>query len=387
MNQYLSAQEAADLLGVKAQTLYAYVSRGLIRSEADVGRQRRYVREDVERLRQQREPGMVAQAAAEGALRWGMPVLDSALTLISAGKLAYRGYDVQELALTQSIEAVAGLLWFADEVQRAQVALNFSARVPTAELPTSLPLLQRLQLVLAQQTDLAAFDLRLPATAQTGARIVGLLAAVIAQQPVANGIAATLARAWQIDAELVNLALVVSADHELNASAFAARVVASTNATLYAAVSAGLAAMSGPRHGANIDRTAALLHTVTTPAIADQALAAWLRRGEHLSGFGHRLYPNGDPRAALLLTAVRQRHNTACADALIAAGSAVTGTAPNIDLALAVFEQAADLPPESGLALFVLGRTIGWVAHCIEQYALDELIRPRARYVGNVKDE
>jgi citrate synthase len=141
----------------------------------------------------------------------------------------------------------------------------------------------------------------------------------------------------------------------------------------------GLAALSGPLHGGMTERVAAML---AEPGMGDDphaALAARLGRGEHLPGFGHRLYPAGDPRAAALFAAMgpdpfRER--------LVAAGTALTGTPPNIDLALALIERELALPTGAAFALFATGRMAGWIAHALEQHQDGRLIRPRATYVG-----
>ncbi|HLF88974.1 MAG TPA: citrate synthase, partial [Anaerolineales bacterium] len=113
MSHYLSASEAARELGISLSTLYAYVSRGMIHSETvnDNSRSHRYLREDVERLKERKEQRRNPAKAAETALNWGEPVLESAITLIENGRLYYRGYDVVELAQTCTLEEVAGLIW------------------------------------------------------------------------------------------------------------------------------------------------------------------------------------------------------------------------------------------------------------------------------------
>src|SRR5215212_8741556 len=111
--EWLDANAATRLLDVNRATLYAYVSRGFVRSEPVPGRprERRYAREDVERLRVRAEERRNPEKAAEHALRWGVPVLESAITLIAGGKLYYRGHDAAELARTRSLEEVAALVW------------------------------------------------------------------------------------------------------------------------------------------------------------------------------------------------------------------------------------------------------------------------------------
>jgi citrate synthase len=376
MRRYLTAKEVTELLGITPQTLYAYVSRGMIRSEAGEGRTRRYLMEDVMRLKNKRDPARAAEDAAQTALRWGMPVLDSALTLITGEAVYYRGHDVAALAQSSTLEQVAGLLWLG-ELQA----------LPPAEVPQlppldpTLPIIQRLIIALASQNDLAAYDHQPQRVAETGMRLLKLMTAVIGGQG-GGSVAEALSAVWGISSRLIDAALILVADHELNASAFTVRVVASADATPYAAVIGGLAAMSGTRHGGNIDRTVALLREVGEAPYAHAVIAERLRRGEHIPGFGHRLYPQGDPRAVVLFRLIQQHYDLSLSNAVIAEAQAAIGRAPNIDMALASLEYEARLPRGSGMALFALGRTVGWIAHIIEQYEADELIRPRARYTG-----
>jgi citrate synthase len=177
---------------------------------------------------------------------------------------------------------------------------------------------------------------------------------------------------------------VLCADHELNVSAFAARCVASAQANPYNAVIAGIAALQGARHGGASERADAFLGEAL--ALGDPAalVARYLRRGERLPGFGHHLYSGADPRAALLLDLLAQTHAPLVEKArrIVAATQTLTGRAPNVDFALALLRRALELPEGAALALFVIARTMGWIAQAQEQYATDRLIRPRARYVG-----
>ncbi len=404
--RYLTAREAARALGISPATLYAYVSRGLVRSEAsgDDPRRRRYHAEDVQRLQQRQQQRRHPEQAISEALQWGAPLLDSSLTLIADGRLYYRGHDALALARTHSLEAVAGLLWTGRLA--AEPPPFFAASPPPlphrcqALLPhiAALPPMDRLQILLpaAAPDDLAAYDLRPEAVVHTGARLLHLLcAAAVAGTPPRASLAATLAEGWapkQPQAlPLLQAALILCADHELNVSSFSARCVASAGATPYAVVGAGLAALTGRRHGGNTGRLEALFEEARTPAGAPPTLARWLRRGEALPGFGHRLYPDGDPRGAALLALVQaalpRQRGTRLAQALAAAVQPLNGEAPTLDFGLVALAQALELPPGAPLALFALGRTVGWIGHALEQYATGQLIRPRARYVGTLPSE
>jgi citrate synthase len=183
-----------------------------------------------------------------------------------------------------------------------------------------------------------------------------------------------LASAWGVGAkaaDIIRRALVLTADHELNASTYATRVVASTHAPLGACVTAGLAALVGPLHGGMTDRLRRLL------ADQGQAIGTRLALAEPIPAFGHRLYPDGDPRAADLLAHALPRQRLR---RLIEAVRTMTGTAPNIDCALVALEQRLALPEGAALGIFAVGRTVGWIAHALEQWRDGTLIRPRAVY-------
>ena len=187
-------------------------------------------------------------------------------------------------------------------------------------------------------------------------------------------------------AGLIDRALVLCADHELNVSSFTARCVASAGATPYAVVVAGLAALGGVKHGGNTERVEAFLGEIEASDDAERAVAARLRRGEAVPGFGHPLYPDGDPRAEALLAVLGgaypgSRARQPAAEAAKAVGD-LMDERPNVDFALVALARTLRLPPGAALALFALGRTVGWVGHAIEQYQADIILRPRALYVG-----
>jgi citrate synthase len=392
---WMTAGEAAAALRVGRATLYAYVSRGLVRSQPTPGpnRERAYSREDVERLRRRTEERRDPDRAAGRALQWGLPVLESSITMIAGGTLYYRGHDALVLARSRSFREVASLIWTG----------GFDALPPTApappgartrELIRDLPFAARAQVLLATASadDTRAADLRPRQAVATGWRILGLMtAAAIRSSSGTRDADESLARDWHVPArgvELLRSALILCADHELNVSSFAARCVASAESNPYAVVSAGLAALEGPKHGGASARVDSMLVALRRGGNLRHALSARLRRGEAVSGFGHPLYPAGDPRAKLLLELLRSRYPRSSETAFVLevaeAAASVIREQPNLDFALAGIARVLRLPPDAGLTLFAIGRTVGWIGHAIEQYATGELIRPRARYVGVV---
>ena len=315
----LSADEAARELGVTLATLYAYVSRGLLRSRAEPGtRRRRYVAEDVWLLQQRKE-----------LLRIG----------------------------------------------------------------ATLPPLEAFQLVLPllAARDSGAYDVQPTSVQRIGLKIVRILAAAaVGAKPSRDETAEVLQRGWPTasvaDRTLIRAALVLYADNGINPSSFTARCVASAGSTPYALVLAGLAALQGTKHGGACERAEALLEEAGDAAGARRVVEARLRRGEAIPGFGHPLYPAGDPRGALLLQLVGEQHgrarDVALATTLVHAVRDLTGQLPNVDFGVVTLCRALRLPPGSALALLGIGRAVGWIAHGLEQYQEGRLIRPRARYSG-----
>src|SRR5476651_507265 len=392
--EWLTSRDAAKRLGVSAATLYAYVSRGLLRSEATEGlRERRYRADDVTRLKRRRDVGRKAESIASNALDFGTPVLESALTLIQDNHLYYRGADASHLACTDSLEDVAQLLWDCDDKPFA--AIN---------LPPLTTALRRAWLAAATLGPVDRCLVLLPAAAaldhpswvedrsamlETGVRVLRLLTAAITARPLsAVPMHEQLAAAWKVSPQhtpLIRAALVLSADHEFNASAFAARVVASTGANLYGATMSGLAAINGPRHGGLTRRVAAFFDDLKDVSDLDRELARRVRDHIYIPGFGHPLYPDGDVRAATLFALAREivprSPELAFAERLAAATERLLDRKANVDFTTVTVERALGLPRDSALAMFLLGRTVGWIAHALEQSG-GALIRPRARYTG-----
>ena len=376
---WISAEDARDRLGVRAQTLYAYVSRGRVQVRPDPGDSRRslYRAADIAALTERKSRSRKISEVAAGAINWGEPVLASAITTVAGGRLFYRGRDAIRLAETETLESVARLLRGGHGA-----ALKRTERPPP---PAADDMRSRAFLALAGRAavDPPARGRAALALAVEAATLLDVLTDAIAGEVGGGAIHNRLAFAWGLGpggpgADLVRRILILVADHELNASAFAARVAASTGASLSASALAGLATLSGPRHGG---ATAAVRKFAAEAALLGprEAIAGRLTDDRALPGFGHNLYPDGDPRAAALLDRCAPPPELA---RLQDAVRTVTGLAPNVDFALIAACEALRLPPDAPFALFSVARCAGWIAHAIEQGQADTLIRPRARYIG-----
>jgi citrate synthase len=397
---YLTAKEATALLGVKPETLYAYVSRGLLRSmTGSTPRERLYASEDLQVLLARRRARSGHGPAAAAALRWGEPVLESAITLIAPPEIYYRGYSLD--ALPPRFEDVAELLWNGNLA--AEAVLWDSPSAPHLAQPSSRSgrketireqahYLIRVtnQLALAEGEgekrpflDRARGLIRVLAAAAGGQRFSAALAAETAAESFLIGFGLS-ARRPLLNA--VNRTFVVSADHELNPSTFAARIATSTGADLHAAVCAALATLSGPKHGGASQEIEAFLGGFEGVVGARSRVRRARQAGRPIPGFGNRPYPTGDPRARPLLQLAGeiapQNPRIRKIGMLQECLGETAGLAPLLDLGLYAIASAVGLQPSAAFALFAVGRSAGWVAHILEQRQENSMLRPRARYVG-----
>jgi citrate synthase len=385
MDILLSSAEAARYLGVSRQTLYAYVSRGWVRSEAgNSSRSRRYNRLDLERLRQRKEVRSEPARKLTSALSWGVPLLETELTLIDEGQLYYRGRNAIELARSEPFFSV--VQWFWNQDQPFQVFTDGTGFNPR---PRSLPLqeFQRYLLELSDR-DAAGYDLSVPNALSTGWRILELfLQCLVGRSNVRlEDAAEQLQQTWAPKnpdlTGLLDAALVLCMDHELNASSFTARVVASAESSLYEVVLAGLCALRGHRHGGMSLLCYQLLTELESTNTLRTTLVEWHREKGFVPGFGHPLYPTGDVRAKALLQMLKKTSMGQSQAKLVAQAVQVLRKPATIDLVLAALARAYGLPASSPFTVFALGRIAGWIGHAIEQHRQGGLIRPRARYIG-----
>jgi citrate synthase len=375
---WLTREEALKALRVRPQTLYAYVSRGRIGMQPDPADPRRslYRSDDVAALTTRRERGRRPEAIAASAIAWGEPIITTTISTIFQGRLYYRGRDAAALADTATLEEAARLLWDAPSSLKfraspAKLGSRGSARARAfgalaAVAAVGSPSFGRSPTVLREEA----------------ATLVVTLAGALGATPAGETpIHAGLAAAWKQNAavtDLIRRALVLLADQELNSSSFASRVAASTGAALGACALAGLATLSGPLHGDATISIRSLMEQATRSKV-DAVVGRHLASGLAIPGFGHPLYPDGDPRASALLAAFDPPK---AFKQMAANVRSETGQVPNLDFALVALADRFVLPDDVPFSLFALGRSVGWLAHAIEQTASGQLIRPRARYAG-----
>lgn len=396
---WITASEASHRLGVKKETLYAYVSRGMLTSRRrPAGRESRFDPAEVARLAERKRSGGRA-----GALE---VVIDSGLTFLDpAGRLFYRGWDV-ELACRQArFEDVAEWLWTAPAGGEPRVrardfeapaAVMAAARAATGSLSPSARPVERLRVAVAaaDTADGLRFDRRPDAVAAAGRRIISVLvdgSLPLNRSPQGRSVAERLWSCLSVrpgtaeQVQVLNAALVLLADHEMASSTLAARVAASTWANPYLVVSAGLAILGGPLHGGVGDRVVPVLREVSARGATDVIGERW-RLGEAVAGFGHMVYTDRDPRGDALLVLIEQAWPNSpavvAARDVIATVTAHGATFPNVDLALAALVYAAGMIEGSAEAIFAVARTAGWLGHAIEEYEHRLRFRLRAAYTG-----
>jgi citrate synthase len=410
--EQLTARQAAARLGVKVETVYAYVSRGqLERRMGEDGRTSLFDAGAVEKLARRRR--------GSGPKTGGLSVvLGTGLTLIEEGRVSYRGRDVGKLAPRVPFEAVAEWLWLGehapDEPQEwrpwrageESIAAARNAQGAVPEGTASADLLRAIASAVAP-TDPLRFDLSPPAVVACGRRLIATLVDGLPRRgrsrvgPLAleDGPARPDAIACRLWPRLtrqsaspealvaLNATLVLAADHGLAASTLAARVAASVRADPCSVVATGLGALSGPLHGAASASVHRLMAEVGEPERAVAVLGDFLRRERLIPGYGHLIYDDWDPRAVVLLELMRRAGLPAermdVVERLLELLEERAPVRPNVDFSLGAFTWAAGMDERAGETIFGVARSAGWIAHALEEYQEPPLrFRPRAHYIG-----
>lgn len=416
LTDYATAAEALALLNVRPQTLYAYVSRGWIRSVAQKGlKGKLYSREDLARVGRRSLARSGHGPVAASAMNWGEPILTTSITEITEQGPRYRGQLAADLVRSgAAFEDVAELLWTGAPPTVAIHAAGWPQLRPARELTALTQTLAALDagdnllescalvvLMLGMRRDPA--DKRLEsgntlaaarAIMQAMAGCCGFVGPARAFLPMRNGqtlvdgLMQSLAMApTAANRDALRTVLILMADHELPPGTLCARVVASSGGTLHSCLASALCATSGADVGRMYGRIEDFLGRPRDRSVLARRAYKLHATGQRVPGFDHPLYPKGDPRATMMLEIARDRSDgdrelRAIFGFLddIRAGSALL---PRQELAIVVLCRALGLPRQAAAALFALGRTAGWVAHVLEQRAAGTLLRPRAQFVGS----
>jgi citrate synthase len=401
-NGYLTAAEAAERLKIKKASLYAYVSRGLLRRHRKAGTtESLFDALEVERLagRSRREPRLPRQP----------PLFQSAITAIRENTMHFRGHDARELAVTRTYEDVAVLLW-ADVVTSNTRFIPIAEMVPqlqavAAHLPAETLPFDRFKAMLpiAAVLDPLRHDLARTSLLALAPRIVVTL---LEAMPSVTADAAWPDSAERFDfaarlwlrlgragptpelLDLLNTTLILVADADVSTpTTIAARLGASVRADLYSVLAAAMHCSGGAVQSASSLAVESYLEAMQRNSSISQFVGERLREGEALPGFGHWRLPGGDSRARLILDRLLALPTHAeKVDRLGAFLELQTQRGlppPNIGFAIAAVAYVAGMIRGSGEMIFALGRSAGWIAHAIEQYdALSEPARPASIYVG-----
>lgn len=388
------------MLGVSTQTIYAYVSRGRLRSveSPDDVRRRLYLRSDVEALVQKQQLRREPKMAARTALDWGSPVLESSISQIQDGRLSYRGHAIEVLVEDATYEEVLSLLWvgsrdtawltvpdlqslFVDELMQNLLGMNVPGMT---RFLMGMPLLDVL--------DERGYDWTAESLRRCGLVTLGWMAFCLTSGRMwRDSLARTLVDGWGLGDDalsLLNKALILCAEHELNISTFTGRCAISAGTTPFGALAASAYTLGGRRHAGTTARIEAMLAEASEPQLLAQTIRARRQRGDTVPGFAHPLYTDGDIRTRLLFEAILESPFAPNGRGWIDAAKQCSARfyeqmVPTIDMALVILARTLKLPANAPLALFGLGRCAGWVAHLIEQTEDSQLIRPRAYYTGS----
>ncbi|WP_213769154.1 citrate synthase [Caballeronia sp. dw_19] len=409
---YTTAAEAMSILKVRPQTLYAYVSRGLLHSIAQTGRKGRlYLRDDLRRLEARSLARNGHGPVAASAMNFGEPIISTSVTEITAEGPRYRGRMAVDLARAQApFEAVAQLLWTgvwndnAGLWPRVEPWPELNQLIGAARTGSGnsclLDLFAMVTLHLGCRRQVGQDDgdpMQMIDAArqiiQTLAGCYGLLAPDGSYMPVAGNrsIAQGILDALSIDStgenwEGINSLLVLLADHELSPATFAARVAASTGCTLHSSVASAFSASSGALIAGMYDGIDQFLDSASTASAMLRRAAALHRQGMAVPGFDHPLYPHGDPRAKYLLELARRRTRQTRQMAeiyrYVEEMAARHGLLPRHELGVVTMTRAIGMPRQTAAALSAFARVAGWVAHIEEQRMFGTVLRPRARFAG-----
>lgn len=391
----LSADEAAEFLGVSKATLYSYVSRGMLTSRALSPRSRKrvYHRGELLALKHRASFRKDPEQAASEVIEFGIPILTTAISQITETEHSYRGISSRELSRNFSFEKVAQFLWTGDrqgdqlpppraewlgEIDLELVDRLDGGLTPIERMQTILPMLEH--------RNLHAYGTRAALLMPTAIELMLYLVYLSTGRKYQGSVSSTLAAAWEADPKRLETLLIVVADHELNIATFTARCAASAGATLYQSLIAGLASLQGYRHlFGQVSEAKAFFNEVIATGDPHTVIRHYLRRRGNIPGVHNpyrRLYSGPDPRVLTLIDNLAGTKHYPLLLETARLAELASHEHLRIDFALAVSEPVLGLPQDAILGLIAIGRTAGIIAHVLEQYTSDRVIRPRAKYVG-----
>lgn len=349
-------------------------------------------------------------------------VCDSTICSIEDGVLRYRGYAIEDLAEHAAFEEVIYLLWYGRLPNCTELKALKQDLAENAALPPKICDLLRMYapwgnamaklrtcLSFLTHFDDEVMDHSFAADHRKAVRIMARMAAIVAaierirsgREPVDPRAVSTQSLAelflWLLTGEkpapvavkAMDKCLVLHAEHELNASTFAARVTVSTMSDTYSGMVTAIGTLKGALHGNANEQVACMLEEIGDVSRVDDYIAAKIAAGELIMGFGHRVYKNGDPRATVLKGLAAElaewRRDTSWYEMAVRVAALVEerkGLLPNVDFYSAVVYTYLGIPRDLFTLIFAISRTSGWLAHIMEQHENNRLIRPRARYTG-----
>lgn len=350
----------------------------------------------------------------------GIVATTSSISSIIDGVLTYRGINIDDLAENATFEEVVYLLWYGKLPNRSELNqliqdLSSSAAVPAEVLdgiklfPKNVNTMAALRTAVSSLAlyDAEANDMTPESNLRKAIKLQAQLPTIVAafarirqgQEPIAPKSGVSIAENFlymltgrnpeKIAIEALDKALVLHADHELNASTFAARVTVATLSDIYSGVTSAIGALKGPLHGGANEAVMAMLEEIGTASNVTAYINEKLANKEKIMGFGHRVYKNGDPRAKHLMKMSEElgkiTNNMNWYDMSIQIEELVTGQKglkPNVDFYSASVYTSLEIPRDLFTPIFAISRTSGWTAHILEQYENNRLIRPRAEYTG-----
>lgn len=355
----------------------------------------------------------------------GIVATTSSISSIIDGVLTYRGIDIDDLGVNASYEEVIHLLWYGKLPNRSELANLHTQLSNNAEIPVDLiEMIKKAPKGVHPMTALRTFvsalamyddeanEMSKDANLRKAIRLQAKLPTIIAAfsrarqglEVVAPLADATVAENFlymltgnkpdPIAINALDKALVLHADHELNASTFAGRVTVATLSDIYSGVVSAIGALKGPLHGGANEAVMAMLEEIGTEENVVPYVQNKLDNKEKIMGFGHRVYKNGDPRAPHLqkmskelttITGNAKFYNMSVKIEELVTGQ--KGLKPNVDFYSASVYTSLEIPRDIFTPIFAISRVSGWTAHIIEQYENNRLIRPRAEYTGPVNQK